>query len=60
MGSHAELEEATQFISKHKIVPYISQVLDGLDNAPQGFDLLEEGSSMGKLVVRISPKDSKL
>lgn len=60
MGSQTELEEATRFISKHKIAPHVSHVLEGLAAADKGFELLEEGSSMGKIVVRIAPKDSKL
>ncbi|KAG9038785.1 hypothetical protein FRB95_014334 [Tulasnella sp. JGI-2019a] len=60
MGSQAELVEATNFIAKHKIIPQISHILDGLDDAERGFELLEDGSSMGKIVVRITPKDAKL
>ncbi|KAG8864116.1 hypothetical protein FRB96_006990 [Tulasnella sp. 330] len=60
MGSQAELVRATDFIAKHKIVPHISHVLDGLDDAERGFELLQDGSSMGKIVVRIAPKEAKL
>lgn len=60
MGSQAELVQATDFIAKHNVVPHISHVLDGLEDAERGFELLQEGSGMGKIVVRIAPHDAKL
>jgi len=60
LGSQAELVEATNFITKHAIRPVISHVLDGLDDAERGFELLQEGAQMGKIVVRIAPKGAKL
>ncbi|KZV85528.1 NAD(P)-binding protein, partial [Exidia glandulosa HHB12029] len=53
MGSHKELREATEFIAKHRIVPVVSQVLDGLENAEEGFEALAKGSQMGKIVIKI-------
>jgi len=57
LGSQAELEEATAFIAKHSIVPIISETLEGIDNAPKGFDLLQQGNQMGKIVVKIAPEE---
>lgn len=54
MGSQAELEEATKFIAEKKIRPVVSEIIEGLDNAEQGFELLEKGNQMGKIVVRIT------
>lgn len=53
MGSDAELREATAFIAKHRIVPVVSHVLEGLESAEEGFKLLEEGKHFGKVILRI-------
>ncbi|KAI0748427.1 NAD-P-binding protein [Daedaleopsis nitida] len=53
MGSHQDLVDATAFMAKHKIVPIVSCVLDGLESAEQGFQHLEKGDHFGKIVIRI-------
>ncbi|KAL4244887.1 Zinc-type Alcohol Dehydrogenase-like protein [Abortiporus biennis] len=58
MGSHKDLIEATAFISKHKIVPVVSSVLDGLESAEEGFKIIEGGSQFGKVVIRIRHNES--
>ncbi|KAB5588473.1 hypothetical protein CTheo_8087 [Ceratobasidium theobromae] len=62
MGSTAELCAATEFASQHNIRPVVSNVLDGLDSAEKGFELLSEGKGFGKIVVQVGAKqsDSKL
>ncbi|KAH7322176.1 NAD(P)-binding protein [Rhizoctonia solani] len=61
MGSTAELKAATEFAAKHNLKPSVSTVLDGLENAEQGFELIEKGRESGKIVVRIGGKSgSKL
>ncbi|KAG8911082.1 hypothetical protein FRC00_007099 [Tulasnella sp. 408] len=61
LGSQKELEEATQFIAQHKIKPIISEIIEGLDDANKAFDLLQKGTVMGKIVVRISsPEGARL
>ncbi|KAG9050146.1 hypothetical protein FS837_007445 [Tulasnella sp. UAMH 9824] len=61
LGSQKELEEATQFIAQHKIKPIISEIIEGLDDAYKAFDLLQKGTVMGKIVVRISsPEGARL
>ncbi|CEL63279.1 hypothetical protein RSOLAG1IB_05322 [Rhizoctonia solani AG-1 IB] len=56
MGSTAELKAATDFAAKHKLKPSVSTVLEGLENAEQGFELLEKGRESGKIVVRVSAR----
>ncbi|KAI4522123.1 NAD(P)-binding protein [Schizophyllum commune Loenen D] len=51
MGSRKDLEDATTFMAKHKIVPVVSDVLDGLDAVEQGFDLIKRGGQFGKIVI---------
>lgn len=54
MGSQKDLEDATAFISKHKIVPIVSHVLEGLENAEEGFQLLHEGEQFGKVIIKLA------
>ncbi|KAF9517984.1 hypothetical protein BS47DRAFT_1482931 [Hydnum rufescens UP504] len=42
MGSRQELIDATAFIEKHRIVPVVSHVLRGLEEAEQGFEILRQ------------------
>ena len=51
MGSRKDLEDATAFLAEHKIVPVVSDVLDGLDAVEQGFDLIKRGGQFGKIVI---------
>ncbi|KAJ8077958.1 hypothetical protein PM082_000159 [Marasmius tenuissimus] len=53
MGSIADLQKATEFLAEHKIVPVISTVLEGLERAEDGFQLLEKGGQFGKVVVKV-------
>jgi len=53
MGSQRELKEATRFISKHKIVPVVSEVLEDLESAEEGFEAMEKGSQFGKIVIKM-------
>ena len=55
MGSQKDLEDATDFITKNKIAPVISHVVDGLDSIEKGFEILEKGEQFGKVVVKIQP-----
>lgn len=60
MGSRDELVEATNFISEKKIVPVVSEVLSGLDEAETGFRRMAEGSQFGKIVIKIQEPHPKL
>lgn len=55
MGSTAELREATQFAAEHKIRPIVSAVLDGLENAEKGFEMLAAGKevSLSPFAIRL-------
>lgn len=53
MGSHKNLVEATRFLSEHKIVPIVSHILNGLESAEEGFQLIEGGDHFGKVVIRV-------
>ncbi|KAB5592140.1 Zinc-binding dehydrogenase family oxidoreductase [Ceratobasidium theobromae] len=56
MGSTAELRAANEFATKHGIRPIVSTVLEGIDNAEKGFELLAKGRGFGKIVVRVNAK----
>lgn len=62
MGSKGDLWAATEFIARHQIAPVVSRVLDGLENAEKGFELLALGDHFGKIVIRMdrSSADAKL
>jgi D-arabinose 1-dehydrogenase-like Zn-dependent alcohol dehydrogenase len=61
MGSHQDLIDATDFLSKHKIVPVVSTVLDGLESAEQGFEEMNQGGQFGKIVIKLrQPAKAKL
>ncbi|EAU89641.1 hypothetical protein CC1G_02530 [Coprinopsis cinerea okayama7 len=53
MGSHKDMEDATAFISKHKIVPIVSHVIEGLDKFEQGFELLYRSDQFGKVIIKV-------
>ncbi|GAA5910240.1 hypothetical protein JCM6882_001783 [Rhodosporidiobolus microsporus] len=54
MGSREEFFSAVAFIAKHKIRPVVDTVLDGLDSAEEGFELLKRGGQFGKVVINIA------
>jgi D-arabinose 1-dehydrogenase-like Zn-dependent alcohol dehydrogenase len=56
MGSLKDLADATMFMSEHRIVPVVSHVLDGLEAAEEGFELMKRGDQFGKIVIRINDK----
>ena len=53
MGSHKDLIEGTEFLAKHKIVPLVSHIIDGLECAEEGFGVIAKGEQFGKVVIRI-------
>jgi D-arabinose 1-dehydrogenase-like Zn-dependent alcohol dehydrogenase len=60
MGSRDELVEATKFLAEKEIVPIVSEVLSGLDEAEKGFRRMEEGAQFGKIVIKIEERHPKL
>lgn len=60
MGSLKELQEATTFISQNKLIPVVDQpVIQGLENAEEGFQRLVKSSQMGSVVISVGG-ESKL
>ncbi|KAF8802847.1 NAD(P)-binding protein [Phlegmacium glaucopus] len=53
MGSYQDMKDATEFLAKHCIVPVVSHVLDGLESAEEGFELLKKGDQFGKVVISL-------
>ena len=51
MGSHKDLIDATNFIAEHRIVPVVSHILDGLEEAEGGFRLIESGEHFGRWLL---------
>lgn len=52
VGSRADFEDMNRFISEHEIRPLIDRVFD-FENAGAAFDLMANGSYMGKIVIAI-------
>lgn len=59
MGSHADLISATAFMAEHRIIPTVATVLDGLENAEEGFEMLKNGDGFGKVVIKIRGGEEK-
>lgn len=53
MGSLQDLVNATEFLAQHRIVPYVSHVIDGLASAEDGFELMKRGDQFGKIVIKV-------
>jgi NADPH:quinone reductase-like Zn-dependent oxidoreductase len=52
VGSRADFENMNRFISEHEIRPLVDRVFD-FENAKAAFDLMANGSYMGKIVITI-------
>ncbi|KAI6148520.1 hypothetical protein BKA82DRAFT_12015 [Pisolithus tinctorius] len=57
MGSLKDIKDATTFMDKHRIVPVVSQVLQGLEAAEEGFSLLQRGDQFGKIIIRMEDEN---
>jgi len=53
MGSRDEFFAAVAFIDKHKIHPIVDSVLEGIEHAEDGFQLLKQGGQFGKVRSRL-------
>lgn len=49
MGSRDEFFAAVKMVAEHKIQPVVDSVLNGLDQAEEGFQLLKRGGQFGKV-----------
>lgn len=54
MGSVQDLRDATLFLAEKRITPVVSHVLDGLQSAEQGFELMQRGGQFGKIVIKMA------
>ncbi len=52
VGSRTDFEAMNRFVAEHEIRPLIDRVYD-FDDAPDAFELMENGDYMGKIVIRI-------
>ena len=58
MGSHKDLADATAFLQQHRIVPQVSDVIEGIENFEKGFNLIADGKQFGKVVIRLGQSTS--
>ncbi|HEX7080664.1 MAG TPA: NAD(P)-dependent alcohol dehydrogenase [Gammaproteobacteria bacterium] len=52
VGSREDFEAMNRFISGHRLRPVVDRVFE-LEDAPAAFDLMQNGSYMGKIVIRL-------
>jgi NADPH:quinone reductase-like Zn-dependent oxidoreductase len=52
VGSRADFEAMNAFISEHQLHPVVDRIFD-FEAAPEAFDFMENGSYLGKLVIRL-------
>lgn len=52
MGSRQDFLDCVAFLAEKQIYPEVSHVLRGLDEAQEGFRLMESGSQIGKIVIK--------
>jgi NADPH:quinone reductase-like Zn-dependent oxidoreductase len=52
VGSGADFEALNAFISEHRIHPVVDRVF-GFEEAAAAFDFMENGSFLGKIVIRL-------
>ncbi|KAK4336124.1 hypothetical protein RTBOTA2_004904 [Rhodotorula toruloides] len=61
MGSREEFFAAVKMVAELKIQPVVDSVLNGLEQAEEGFQLLKRGGQFGKVVINIAKDEpSKL
>lgn len=58
-GSLENLKDASKFLADNKIVPLVSHVFNGLEDAENAFDLMKRGDQFGKIVIQISGEGQK-
>lgn len=57
MGSRQDFLDATAFLTTHRLVPEVSHVLRGLEEAEEGFKLIQSGAQMGKVVIKFAGRN---
>jgi len=59
MGSVVEFKQAVAFIDQHKILPVVDKMLDGLESAEEGFEIMKKGTQFGKIAIYIDKDDKR-
>lgn len=62
MGSRKEFAELVKFVGEKGLRPLVSRSVKGIDNLDginSLFEDMNKGSQLGKLVIEISPDESK-
>ncbi|GAA6010903.1 hypothetical protein JCM10207_003982 [Rhodosporidiobolus poonsookiae] len=54
MGSREEFKRAVEFVKEHRVEVVVDTVLEGMDKAEDGFQLLKKGGQFGKVVLTIA------
>jgi NADPH:quinone reductase-like Zn-dependent oxidoreductase len=52
VGSREDFEAMNEFIAEHEIRPVVDRVFE-LEQAPEAFDFMDNGSFLGKIVIRL-------
>ena len=52
VGSRADFEAMNAFIAEHQIHPVVDRVFE-FEDAPEAFDFMDNGSYLGKIVIRL-------
>ena len=55
MGSYQNMKDATKFLVEHRTVPVVSHMLNGVESAEEGFELLKKGDQFDKVVISLHP-----
>ena len=49
------MKDATKFLVEHRTVPVVSHMLNGVESAEEGFELLKKGDQFDKVVISLHP-----
>ncbi|KAF9532823.1 hypothetical protein CPB83DRAFT_867255 [Crepidotus variabilis] len=58
LGSLKDLKDATEFIAQHRVTPVVSHVVEGLEAAEEGFELMKSGNQFGKIVIALDSSNT--
>lgn len=57
MGSLEEFKKAVAFIDEKKLNPVVHTVLQGLERAEEGFEIMKQGGQFGKIVIYVEKSE---
>jgi len=58
LGSFAEYKTMIDFMGKHQLEPIVNNVVEGLDHAEEGFQIMQKGEQFGNIVIKIGSGDA--